>query len=98
MTQKALRSKPKQKSVGALRKYVGEAKKKSTFTKRRPDSTGTANANYITGVENAMASRVPSDQSFKLTIVKPSGSIGMKAKNKKKPLTRGRTRKADRKK
>lgn len=98
MAQKALRSKPKQKSSGALRKYVGEAKKKSTFTKRRSTATGTASANYISSVEAAMASRVPSDQRSKLTVVKSAGPPAEKAKNKKKPLTRGRTRKADRKK
>lgn len=98
MAQKALGSKSKPKSKGALRKDVGEAKKKSTFTKRRSDPTGRANANYITRVETAMASRVPSDQRTKLSIVKSSGPLVTKTKNKKKPLTRGRTRKGDRKK
>lgn len=97
MPQKTLHSKPKQKSSGALRKHVGEAKKKFTYTKRRNSLESKARANYISGVEAAMASRVPSDQRSKLSIVKPTGPV-VKAKNKKKPLTRGRTRKADRKK
>eukprot|EP00796_Vickermania_ingenoplastis_P008358 gene8357-gene6556 len=94
MAQKALHSKSKQKSSGALRKYVGEAKKKTTTTKRKSGASGTAAANYINSVEAAMASRVPSDQRSKLNIIKPSGAPTEKAKHKKKPLTRGRTRKA----
>lgn len=96
MAQKSLRSKSKAKSAGALRKYVGEAKKKATYTKRLNTVEAKARANYIHSVEAAMASRVPSDQRSKLTIVKSSGPV-TKQKNAKKPLTRGRTRKADRK-
>lgn len=97
MAQKSLHSKSKQKSSGALRKHIGAAKKKSTHTKRLNSAEAKARANYISGVEAAMASRVPSDQRSKLSIVKPAGPM-VKAKGKKKPLTRGRTRKADRKK
>ncbi|KAG5474294.1 hypothetical protein LSCM1_03074 [Leishmania martiniquensis] len=92
MAQKSLRSKSKQKSAGALRKYVGEAKRKSTFTKAKKTAESRARANYISAVEAAMASRVPSDQRSKLSIVKSSGPMENK-KHMKKPLTRGRKRK-----
>lgn len=98
MAQKALHAKSKPKSSGALRKYVGEAKKKSTFTKKHFSAKAAGKANYISSVETAMASRVPSDQRSKLSVVKPGGMKIEKPKNKKKPLTRGRTRKSDRKK
>ncbi|KAG5500385.1 hypothetical protein JKF63_03477 [Porcisia hertigi] len=92
MAQKSLRSKAHKKSAGALRKYVGEAKKKSTYTKAKKTPETKARANYISAVETVMASRVPSDQRSKLSIVKPSGPMGKK-KHMKKPLTRGRKRK-----
>ncbi|CBZ28422.1 conserved hypothetical protein [Leishmania mexicana MHOM/GT/2001/U1103] len=92
MAQKSLRSKPRHKSAGALRKYVGEAKRKSTFTKAKKTPEAKARANYISAVETAMASRVPSDQRSKLSIVKSSGPAAKK-KHMKKPLTRGRKRK-----
>ncbi|CAJ1009928.1 hypothetical protein Q4I28_005242 [Leishmania naiffi] len=92
MAQKSLRSKSKHKSAGALRKYVGEAKKKSTYTKAKKTPEAKARANYISAVESAMASRVPSDQRSKLSIVKSSGPTLTK-KHIKKPLTRGRKRK-----
>lgn len=92
MAQKSLRSKSKAKSAGALRKYVGEAKKKKTFTKTKNTAENKARAHYISSVENAMASRVPSDQRSKLSIVKSSGPAEKK-KHMKKPLTRGRKRK-----
>lgn len=92
MAQKSLRSKSKQKSAGALRKYVGESKKKSTFTKSRNTPEAKARANYISSVEAAMASRVPSDQRSKLSIVRSGGPMEKK-KHMKKPLTRGRKRK-----
>ncbi|KAG5498212.1 hypothetical protein JIQ42_03016 [Leishmania sp. Namibia] len=93
MAQKSLRSRSKPKSAGALRKYVGEAKKKSTFTKAKKTPETKARANYISAVEAAMASRVPSDQRSKLSIVKSSGPM-VKKKHIKKPLTRGRKRKS----
>lgn len=96
MAQKSLHSKSKQKSAGALRKYVGEAKKKFTYTKKRSSVEAKAKANYINSVEAAMASRVPSDQRSRLAVVKPGGPIEKK-KHQKKPLTRGRTRKSARK-
>ncbi|KAK7201013.1 hypothetical protein NESM_000160800 [Novymonas esmeraldas] len=92
MAQKSLRSKSKEKSAGALRKYVGEAKKKFTYTKAKKTPETKARANYIKSVEAAMASRVPSDQRSKLSIVK-AGGPREKKKNMKKPLTRGRKRK-----
>lgn len=93
MAQKTLRSKSKSKSAGALRKYVGEAKKKFTYTKTKNTAENKARAHYISSVEAAMASRVPSDQRSKLHVVKSSGPMEKK-KNMKKPLTRGRKRKA----
>jgi hypothetical protein len=93
MAQKSLRSKSKQKSAGALRKHVGEAKKKSTYTKTKDSAECKARAHYISSVEATMASRVPSDQRSKLFIVKPGGPME-KRKRMKKPLTRGRKRKA----
>ncbi|EPY38517.1 hypothetical protein AGDE_03925 [Angomonas deanei] len=97
MAQKSLRSKSKNKSVGALRKHVGDAKRKSVHSKSKKDSKAQAQANYIKSVETAMASRVPSDQRSKLKVVKASGPAEKK-KNMRKPLTRGRVRKGDRKK
>ncbi|KAL7699347.1 hypothetical protein N2W54_007862 [Lotmaria passim] len=93
MAQKSLRSRSKPKSAGALRKYVGEAKKKSTYTKTKNSAEHKARAHYISSVEAAMASRVPSDQRSKLSVVKPGGPVEKK-KHMKKPLTRGRKRKA----
>lgn len=93
MAQKTLRSKTKGKSAGALRKYVGEAKRKSTFTKRRNTPEAKAQANYIQSVEAAMTSRAPSDLRSKLTVVKTSAPMLSKKKHMKKPLTRGRKRK-----
>lgn len=92
MAQKTLRSKSKGKSAGAKRKYVGESKKKSTFTKTKNTPENKARAHYIATVEAAMASRVPSDQRSKLHVVKSTGPKEKK-KNMKKPLTRGRKRK-----
>lgn len=94
MAQKSLRSKSKGKSAGALRKYVGFAQKKHTTTtnKHRHSVEARARAHYINAVETAMASRVPSDQRSKLSVVRPTGPIE-KQKHKKKPLTRGRRRK-----
>ncbi|CCW62409.1 unnamed protein product [Phytomonas sp. EM1] len=92
MAQQYLRTKSKAtKSAGAARKHVGEAKKKSTYTKAKNSVERKARANYINTVEAAMASRVPSDQSFKLRIVKPATQ--QTKKHMKKPLTRGRKRK-----
>lgn len=96
MAQKALRSKAKPKSSGAQRKHVGAAKKKHTYTKSKATPVKRAQAKYTASVEAAMASRVPSDQRSKLSIIKPSGPIS-KQKHMKKPLTRGRTRKGSKK-
>lgn len=94
MAQKRLGARSKTKSSGALRKLVGEAKRKTVRAKK-----SSIVGNYIDSVEAAMASRVPSDQRSKLHIVKSSGPpTNTKTKNKKKPLTRGRTRKSERKK
>ncbi|EPY31874.1 hypothetical protein STCU_03150 [Strigomonas culicis] len=97
MAQKSLRSKSKSKSAGALRKYVGSAPRKSTLSKAKKSTKAKAQANYINSVETAMASRVPSDQRSKLNIIRPAGPLE-KRKNRKKPLTRGRVRKGDKKK
>ncbi|CCW68745.1 unnamed protein product [Phytomonas sp. Hart1] len=92
MAQKRLSAKSKAtKSAGAMRKHVGDAKKKSTFTKAKNSIERKARSNYIHSIEAAMASRVPSDQSSKLKIVKPAPV--QRKKNMKKPLTRGRKRK-----
>ncbi|KAH9586100.1 hypothetical protein LSM04_000890 [Trypanosoma melophagium] len=99
MAQKALRGKSRAKSVGALRKYVGESKKKTVHTKSRKTVEAKAQANYISSVEAQMASRVPSDQRGRMTIIKPTtpDALGKKKKNMKKPLTRGRKRKSAKK-
>ncbi|KAG8348377.1 hypothetical protein TRVL_00794 [Trypanosoma vivax] len=98
MAQKSLKGKSRGKSVGALRKYVGESKKKTVFTKSRKTLQTKARANYISVVESHMASRVPSDQRGRLTVVKPdAGKQPKKKKHMKKPLTKGRKRKSAKK-
>lgn len=97
MAQKSIRSTTKSRSHGALRKMLGSSKKKTVHSKKRNTPEAKARANYIIGVEAAMASRVPSDQRSKLLIVKPGSGPVEKPKNKRKPLTRGRTRKSERK-
>ncbi|SCU71163.1 uncharacterized protein TEOVI_000274300 [Trypanosoma equiperdum] len=97
MSQKGLKGKTRGKSEGALRKYVGEAKKKTVFNKGRKTLQTKARANYISAVESHMASRVPSDQRDRLRVVKATGGLQPKKKHMKKPLTRGRKRKGDKK-
>ncbi|ESL08645.1 hypothetical protein TRSC58_03649 [Trypanosoma rangeli SC58] len=99
MAQKCLKRKSRVKSDGALRKYVGDSKKKTVHSKRRNTVEAKARANYVSAVESHMASRVPSDQRGRLTVVKPTaGQMQQKKmKNMTKPLTRGRKRKAAKK-
>ncbi|ORC89748.1 uncharacterized protein TM35_000112820 [Trypanosoma theileri] len=99
MAQKALKGKSRAKSVGALRKYVGESKKKTVHTKSKKTVEAKARANYIASVESHMAARVPSDQRGRMTIIKATGpdAVVKKKKNMKKPLTRGRKRKGAKK-
>ncbi|RNF26867.1 uncharacterized protein Tco025E_00949 [Trypanosoma conorhini] len=100
MAQKGLKGKSRGKSDGALRKYVGDSKKKTVHSKRRNTVEAKARANYVSAVESHMASRVPSDQRGRLTVVKPTAGqtkLSGKKKNMKKPLTRGRKRKSAKK-
>jgi hypothetical protein len=93
MAQKGMKAAKKTKSSGAKRKVIGFTKKhKHTSNQGRNAIRDQATSQYINFVERTMASRLPSDQRDKLSIVKPEGPKEDK-KGKRKPLTRGRKRK-----
>ena len=88
------------KSKGAMRKdvgrQVGKTKGSSMPPNRLRDAAGKI---FARAVEADLASRLPSDQRDKLTVLRNAPSMkpliaGMKKKHMKKPLTRGRKRKA----
>eukprot|EP00758_Cryptobia_borreli_P012045 Tbor_TRINITY_DN5714_c3_g3::TRINITY_DN5714_c3_g3_i1::g.19587::m.19587 len=89
----------KGKSSGSVRKKVGTTKKHLAYSGRASGKNSLrdkANSTYISSVEASMASRLPSDQRSKLTVVKPGANpsaIQSNKKHQKKPLTRGRKRK-----
>ena len=90
------------RSAGAIRKSVGATAKHKNYTSKHSGKNifrDQATSSYITSVETSMASRLPSDQRSKLTMVKsqggPSSTVAASSSKKhmKKPLTRGRKRK-----
>ncbi len=93
-------TKKKAKSDGSQRKKVGKQQGRSKGTtmpknKLRDEATKF----YGRAVEADLASRLPSDQRDKLTVLRNAPKMkpvlaGMKKKHMKKPLTRGRKRKA----
>lgn len=83
----------KQSSKGSQRKKTGHTSKNLRAVKQDylRDKTGKS---FIGAIETEMATRVPSDQRAKLTLLKTSGGPIVKNRSgKKKPLTRGRKRK-----
>jgi hypothetical protein len=85
--------KQQKQSKGSARKVTGETKK-NMRTMRSDYLRDKAGKSFINLIENDMATRVPSDQRAKLTVLKAKGpSIKGKSSGKKKPLTRGRSRK-----
>jgi len=89
----AVHGKKKMASAGSQRKQIGITKKhKHTTMKGRQKIRDKANSHYVEFVEKSMASKLPSDQRDKLTVVRSQGAP-VKKKNMKKPLTRGRRRK-----
>ena len=90
------------RSAGAIRKAVGVTIKHKNYTNKHLNKNAfrdQAASSYINSVETSMASRLPSDQRSKLTMVKgqggPSSTVlaTTNKKHMKKPLTRGRKRK-----
>uniref|UniRef100_A0A7S1Q6S7 Uncharacterized protein n=1 Tax=Neobodo designis TaxID=312471 RepID=A0A7S1Q6S7_NEODS len=82
-----------QKSKGSARKTVGQTKK-NMRSESKDYLRDKAGKSFINAIENDMASRVPSDQRAKLTLLKAKGPIiKNRSSGKKKPLTRGRKRK-----
>ena len=82
-----------QKSKGSTRKTVGQTKK-NLRAEPQDYLRDKAGRSFINAIENDMACRVPSDQRSKLTVLKGSkATIKNRSSGKKKPLTRGRTRK-----
>lgn len=94
MVQRSKLKSNKSQSKGAARKKVGiTAKHKKHNSVGRNKIRDQATASYVNAIEGQMASRLPSDQRDKLSVVRSSGPIDPK-KNRKKPLTRGRSRKS----
>jgi hypothetical protein len=93
MVQRGTLKSNKIQSKGAARKKIGyTAKHKKHNSIGRNKIRDQATAQYVNAIEGQMASRLPSDQRDKLSVVRSSGPIDPK-KNRKKPLTRGRSRK-----
>lgn len=83
----------KVQSKGSARKHVGvTAKHKHHNNQGRNKIRDKATAAYVKTIEGQMASRLPSDQRDKLTVVHSTGPAPTKKKGLKKPLTRGRSR------
>ena len=95
MVQRATLKSRKSQSVGSAKKKVGHTPKhKHTNNQGRNAIRDKATSTYINTIEGQMASRLPSDQRDKLSVVKSSGPVTIQSKKgKKKPLTRGRKRK-----
>lgn len=84
----------KASSGGSQRKKLGKTKKAHN-TVRSDYLRDKAGKSFMQAIENEMATRVPSDQRAKLTLLKSSGPVLTNKKTgMKKPLTRGRSRKA----
>lgn len=87
------------KSIGSKRKHEGRAAKPSTRRAPQPLAKNKirdkAARGFMQAVEASMATKLPSDQRDKLTILRTAGAgLGLKTKiHKKKPLVRGRKRK-----
>jgi hypothetical protein len=80
-------------SKGSDRKKFGKTSKNMRTVRNDylRDKTGKS---FIGAIENEMASRVPSDQRARLSVLKSTGpAIKNRVAGKKKPLTRGRSRK-----
>ncbi len=91
----------RKKSKGADKKKVGQAGKSKGTTMPANSIRDAAGRLFVRAVESDLAARLPSDQKDKLTVLKNAPSVkhliaGMKKKHMKKPLTRGRKRKANR--
>lgn len=89
-----------EKSKGAKRKQVGKQAGKSKGTTLPANKLrDEASRFYTRSVEADLASRLPSDQRDKLTVLRNAPGMkpvlqGMKKKHMTKPLVRGRKRKA----
>ncbi len=87
------------KSQGAKRKRVGMQAGKSKGSTLAPNRIRAEAARQsVRSVEADLASRLPSDQRDKLTVLRDAPNLkpllaGLKKKHMKKPLTRGRKRK-----
>ncbi len=82
------------RSAGSARKILGHTGKNMRAA-RSDYLRDKAGKSFITAIENEMATRVPSDQRAKLTLLKAKGApIKNRKQGKKKPLTRGRSRKS----
>ncbi len=92
----------KNKSKGANRKHVGKHVGRSKgLVMPNNKIREEAGKLFVRSVEADLASRLPSDQRDKLTVLRNAANLkpilsGMKKKHMKKPLTRGRKRKAQR--
>ena len=90
----------KNKSKGADRKHAGKTRRSNKLIAPKNNIREEAGKIFVRSVEADLASKLPSDQRDKLTVLRNSANLkpllsGMKKKHMKKPLTRGRKRKAN---